>query len=118
VAWSVPIVPATDPSTPAWLQEGVLRYVEWIIAHRFDDIAPLHTIGRLACPVLIVHGRQDETVPFSDAVEIARAAGHANVELLGIEDAGHDSVEKIEQHGVELLDFLTRAGLVGQPPEP
>ena len=36
-----------------------LRYVQWIIGHRYDDIAPLSTVCRLECPVLIVHGEAD-----------------------------------------------------------
>ena len=31
----------------------ILRYVERVIGHRFDDIAPIATIRRLHCPVLL-----------------------------------------------------------------
>ncbi|MFO8044381.1 MAG: alpha/beta fold hydrolase, partial [Halomonas sp.] len=35
----------------------VLRYVEWVIGHRFDAIAPVNTLPKVRCPVLLVHGR-------------------------------------------------------------
>jgi hypothetical protein len=41
----------------------VIRYAEWVIGHRFEAIAPLNTLCQLACPVLLVHGKDDRTVP-------------------------------------------------------
>jgi fermentation-respiration switch protein FrsA (DUF1100 family) len=45
----------------------VVRYVEWVIGYRFEAVAPINTTCRIACPVLLVHGRDDETVPVGDA---------------------------------------------------
>ena len=58
----------------------ILRYVERVIGHRFDDIAPITTIRRLHCPVLLVHGAEDATVPVEEAHAI-HAAGGPNVQL-------------------------------------
>ncbi|MBI2306869.1 MAG: alpha/beta fold hydrolase [Rhodocyclales bacterium] len=52
-----------------------LRYVERVIGHRFDAIAPEHTIRRVSCPVLLVHGSEDRTVPPADAHHLAQCAG-------------------------------------------
>jgi dipeptidyl aminopeptidase/acylaminoacyl peptidase len=49
----------------------VLRRVQRVIGCSFDDIAPLHTITRVRCPVLLVHGLHDLTVPFADATAAA-----------------------------------------------
>ena len=37
------------------------------------------------------------------------------VELLLIEDAGHESVDKVEDHGEQLVAFLLRAGVADMP---
>lgn len=97
---------------PAALADGVLRYVEWIIGHRYDDIAPINTCCRVGCPVLLVHGGADDTVPVADALAIRDHCRSASVELLLIDEAGHNSVDMIERHGDRLLAFLHRAGVV------
>ncbi|KAA3655417.1 MAG: alpha/beta fold hydrolase [Proteobacteria bacterium] len=91
-----------------------LRYVEWVIGHRFDAIAPLATAGRLHCPLLLVHGSADTTVPVADAHAIARAHG-AHLTLLEIPGATHDSVDRIETHAPALLGFLAQHGIRPAP---
>jgi pimeloyl-ACP methyl ester carboxylesterase len=64
---------------PFWpLGWAVNRYIERVIGHRFDDIAPLHTIARLKLPVLLIHGQQDEVVPLTCAQQLQAAAPHAD----------------------------------------
>lgn len=99
----------------------ILGYVQWIIGHRFSDIAPVHSVCRIDCPILLVHGRADSTVPVEDARAIAAGCPESRITLLEIDEAEHDSVEKIEQHGIELVRFLQREGFgdqAGRPVEP
>ncbi len=98
------------PWLPRPLGRLVLRYVEWVIGHRFDAIAPLHTVCRIPCPVLLVHGSDDRTVPLADARAIAAACPSSRIRLLVIPGADHDSVQKVEEHGAALVRFLTEAG--------
>jgi uncharacterized protein len=84
----------------------VLRHVQRVIGARFDDIAPLHTITRVRCPVLLVHGRGDTTVPFDDARRIA--AARDGTCLLPV-DGGHDLREALRPHASGLVDFLAGA---------
>jgi len=95
---------------PRWLVDAILRYIQWIIGHRFDEIAPVNTIGKIDCPVLIVHGKADTTVPVDDAKAIFRACPNSKCQLLLIEDATHESIEKVDEHGGELAEFLVDAG--------
>jgi dipeptidyl aminopeptidase/acylaminoacyl peptidase len=88
-----------------WL---VLRFIERTIGARFDDIAPCNTIGRVACPVLLVHGDEDRRAPLADARRIHANRRDDRVELLVLPGAGHDSIEAIETHGKTLLAFLRR----------
>ena len=89
---------------------GLLRHVQRVIGARFDDIAPLHTLPRVRCPVLLVHGRDDRTVPIDDALRLQRAAQQAGgrVELLAV--AGdHDLRDALAPHAADIVGFLQHA---------
>lgn len=86
----------------------ILGYVQKTIGHRFDDIAPVATIARVRCPVLLVHGATDDVVPSSDAREIFAARDDATVELR-IVDGIHDSFADLERHMQDVIAFLDRA---------
>lgn len=91
---------------PGFIVELTKRYVEWVIGHRFATIAPVNSIRRVLCPVLLVHGDQDRTVPLEDAKRIAAAADPTRVRLFVVAGAGHDSVDKVEAHADQLIAFL------------
>jgi pimeloyl-ACP methyl ester carboxylesterase len=97
---------------PKLFVKGVLRYVEQVIGHRYEAIAPMHTICLVKCPVLLVHGTADETAPMSDALAIRDQCNKKSIELLLIEGADHDSVDKFEKRADELIAFLTRIGVM------
>ncbi|MCU7834597.1 MAG: alpha/beta fold hydrolase [gamma proteobacterium symbiont of Taylorina sp.] len=88
-------------------------YIQWIIGHQFKEIAPVNTIRNITIPTLIVHGTHDSTVPLEDAYAIQK--NNSNGRLLIIEEADHDSVDKIETHGQLLIDFLKQENLVPSP---
>lgn len=81
-----------------------LRYVERVIGHRFDAIAPENTIGKIDCPVLLIHGREDRSVPAADALRLAeRGAGHARLLLL---PGDHQGFAEAASGIRAILDFL------------
>lgn len=82
-----------------------LRYIEHVIGHRYDDIAPVTTVGKLKIPVLIGHGRDDDIVPFRDAERIFDNRGDADVCLLPL-TGGHDLTEHMADHLPRLEAFL------------
>jgi pimeloyl-ACP methyl ester carboxylesterase len=100
---------------PGPIMAFILNYVQWIIGHRFSDIAPIRTVCRIACPILLVHGRADRTVPVEDAREIVQSCPEARLTLLEIDEAEHDSVDQIEHHGHELVAFLQHHGFAAVP---
>lgn len=84
----------------------VMRHVQRVIGTGFDAIAPQRTIALARCPVLLVHGLQDATVPFDDARRLQAAS--AGARLLPV--AGdHDLSEALAPHAKELVGFLTSA---------
>lgn len=95
----VPYVPL------GWL---VCRYVERVIGHRFDHIAPVSTIARLRCPVLIGHGADDCLVP-ADAARAIHARAGDNVHLRILPDAGHEGPADMDALGRMLAGFLVAA---------
>ena len=84
----------------------VMRHVQRVIGVSFDDIAPLATLARLRCPVLLVHGGQDDTVPVSDAQRLLVASSTARLLLV---DGGHDMRGTLAPHAATLVDFLRTA---------
>ena len=91
----------------------VLRHVQRVIGARFDDIAPIRSIAHVRCPVLLVHGKDDDMVPFDDARRLLAAGPTGQVQLLSV--AGrHDPIEALQAEQMQLVGFL-RAQLA--PPQ-
>jgi len=86
----------------------VLRYVQRVIGVRFNDIAPVNTIARVRCPVLLAHGTEDTTVPFADARRILAARVHGKVRLIALA-GGHDTRAAMTQRAGVLIRFLHAA---------
>lgn len=86
----------------------VMRHVQAVIGARFDDIAPLASMARLRCPVLLVHGSDDELVPFADAKRLLAAGPAGQVQCLRV-SGGHDPSAALEAHLPALVGFLQQA---------
>lgn len=86
----------------------VLRYVQKTIGQRFAQIAPQHTMARIACPVLLVHGAEDATVPLEDARLIHAARRDERSKLLVVAGS-HDDYRELEQRADEVIDFVNGA---------
>ena len=74
-----------------------LRYLEMLVGCSFDDMAPEKTIAGVRCPVLLVHGKQDETVPVSDAHRIY-VKGRPDQVGLWIVDGDHSFTVEQDMH--------------------
>ncbi len=93
---------------PYWPMGWVVnRYVERVIGARFKDIAPLYTLARAQCPVLLLHGRQDTLVPVDDVRQLWQHRAGAQVTLLECEGTheGFDDLAVVSRH---ILDFCRR----------
>jgi len=86
----------------------ILAYVQHVIGYRFESIAPCRTIARVGCPVLIVHGLEDGTVPVEEARQIHAARAGDAVELLLV-PGSHDDYGEIAAPTEALCAFLDRA---------
>lgn len=61
----------------------VNRYIEKVIGFRFDDIAPISRLKNVTCPVLLIHGLQDDVVPINCAEQLLES--QPNAQLLRVE---------------------------------
>ncbi len=84
----------------------ISSYVQWVIGHKFDAIAPITSITKISQPTLLVHGTEDCVIPLSDYHLLCNATSKENIKCLEIPEAAHDSIEKIEAHFSELHDFI------------
>ena len=96
---------------PDLLAPAVLSYVEFIIGRKYDDIAPINTVGKIKCPVLMVHGEADRTVPVSDLKAIRDKYQGQGPEFEIIPKAGHTSLKRFDENASVFLDFLEVAGI-------
>lgn len=84
----------------AWVRAGFLP----------SDISPLNSARRLQMPVMLVHGKQDELIPYSHAEEIFAALPSGRKILRPVEGAGHsrvlatDSTRLFTEMAVFLID--------------
>jgi pimeloyl-ACP methyl ester carboxylesterase len=85
----------------------MLRYVEWVIGHCFDDIAPVNTIRRVRCPTLLVHGAEDTTVPVSEAqaIHANRSGEHVQLKVVA---GSHDDFTDLDRELPLLVEFLSK----------
>jgi 2,6-dihydroxypseudooxynicotine hydrolase len=63
--------------------------------------------AKIACPIFIVTGRQDRLVPASHAEELAKAVS-GPVELLIVEDGGHNANNRPYRYRSRTADWLAR----------
>jgi dipeptidyl aminopeptidase/acylaminoacyl peptidase len=88
----------------------VMRHVQAVIGARFDAIAPIASMTRLQCPVLLVHGCDDELVPFSNVHRLLAAAPAGLAQCLRVA-GGHDPSAALQAHLPDLVGFLQQAFL-------
>lgn len=61
----------------------------------FDEIAPMHRVGEIRCPMFVTHGANDPRVPIGEAERMVAALQARNhpVEYVRLEDEGHGLVK-------------------------
>lgn len=93
--------------TPEILTRLLLLYVQWVIGHKFEAIAPLNTIKKIKVPVLLVHGSNDRTIPVENALAIHKQ--NPDSQLIIIDGAGHRLINRLKSHGKFLIDFIKKS---------
>lgn len=75
-----------------------------------DKFPNLSRIGRVTCPVLVIHGTRDRTIPFSHGVKLYTAAPDPKIHLW-VEGAGHNDLHRLagESYGQAVLELADLA---------
>jgi pimeloyl-ACP methyl ester carboxylesterase len=87
-----------------WVGAAILEHVQEVIGERFDHIAPEQQLAHITCPVLLVHGEQDQTVPLSDAHRLQSSLRCG--ELLVVQ-GDHDLRVALAPHADQLVRFFS-----------
>jgi pimeloyl-ACP methyl ester carboxylesterase len=87
---------------------GLMRWWSWcLLGVDITRPSPEEAAGRLAVPVLLIHSRGDEQIPFHHAERLARAlAGNPGAQFVFTDEGYHGGL------GAELQERLTRFFLV------
>jgi len=85
----------------------VMTGVKVLPFDKFDNLARL---PKVACPVLIIHGKDDRIIPLSHAEKNARALQNAP-QTLWVEGAGHNNLIEVagERYWKTVIDFIRQA---------
>ncbi len=60
----------------------------------FDKYANLEKLSKVECPVLVIHGKKDQTISFSHGESLFKTANQPKYSLW-MEEAGHNNVSRI-----------------------
>jgi pimeloyl-ACP methyl ester carboxylesterase len=73
----------------------------------FDKFNSLSKIKRVRCPVLVIHGKRDEVIPFWHGERLFEEANDPKT-FLWVEEAGHNNLMRIASNDYEkaLRDFV------------
>ncbi|XP_016135890.1 protein ABHD17C-like [Sinocyclocheilus grahami] len=72
----------------------------------FDAFPSIDKVSKVASPVLVIHGTEDEVIDFSHGLAIYERCPRA-VEPLWVEGAGHNDIELYAQYLERLKQFIT-----------
>ncbi len=91
---------------PSFLTKWFLNYVQFRISTSFNEIAPVNNIKNSKAEILLIHGTDDNVVPYEDAVKLKNAAGNAKVKLLTLNGSGHSDCHEHPEFWENVESFL------------
>lgn len=86
----------------AGLPPPLLREMEKLNPARYD-------LGRLRCPVILVHGKDDRIIPYSQSIALQRAIGATGAQLYLPDAIGHVEVDRLRWSNIVPLWRATDA---------
>jgi dipeptidyl aminopeptidase/acylaminoacyl peptidase len=95
-------------NVPAPLVWMFLKYVQFRIRTSFRKIAPVNNIMNSDAAILLVHGTDDETVPYGEAEKLLDAADKGKVQLLTLPGSGHSDCHEHPAFWEEVENFLEK----------
>jgi pimeloyl-ACP methyl ester carboxylesterase len=91
------------------MRDAMLPGLEWATYHYLQAVERMDLrswLSQIACRVMTVHGRQDQTVPVSQAYLVNRLVAHHRLEV--VETCGHSvMIEQALHYNQLVMAFLT-----------
>lgn len=91
---------------PAAARDQMRQNIERKFQLRFDDLYIPSLVSGLTTPVLIIHDRRDEDIPFEEGEAIAKAWPGA--ELVEVSDLGHHAIMRDADVAEQVARFVAR----------
>lgn len=102
---------STQPSAGLILESALMSVQRVITPLRFlpwDDFRNINIIGDIQAPILLIHGKRDNTIPFRHGLGLAAAAG-SNAEHCWLDDRGHNDIDLGDSRvHTALMHFVSR----------
>ncbi|OQY12189.1 MAG: hypothetical protein B6I30_05320 [Desulfobacteraceae bacterium 4572_187] len=93
---------------PAFVGATLLTYMRFRFRLDFNKIAPVNNIHNAEAEILIIHGDNDQTVPFQQARALKAAGKEEKTHLWIVPGKGHSDCNTHHQFWEEVSDFLAR----------
>lgn len=84
----------------------LLKYLEILVGFTFDSIAPENHIAESDAKMLLIHGTNDETVPYHHATALFNKAKKSQVELWTIRGKGHSNCHEEPGFKEKIVNFV------------
>jgi alpha-beta hydrolase superfamily lysophospholipase len=107
---------------PYWpLGRALILYKQLRQGFSFDSVAPVNSLPEISVPVLLVHARDDNAVPLSDALAIHEQRRDDGVRLLILDSGGHYPLRALRRSSQAVTGFVNgclslhhpKAGVIG-----
>ena len=98
---------------------SLFRMIEWRIGARLDDIAPMNNIHNIQGELLLVHGKNDRTVPVENVHLLYDRAPRDRTRMVILEGCEHSNCLSLQAFAEVAIPFL-KEGMnapIGQHPE-
>lgn len=80
--------------------------VSVLISFHLSPLCSIDKVSKVASPVLVIHGTEDEVIDFSHGLAMYERCPRA-VEPLWVEGAGHNDIELYAQYLDRLKQFIS-----------
>jgi pimeloyl-ACP methyl ester carboxylesterase len=84
----------------------LLKYLEFLVGFKFNDIAPENHIQQSESKILLIHGTNDQTIPISHAERLLNKSKKQFVELWKIKNRGHSDCHEETGYWKKIIDYL------------
>ncbi|MCK5034200.1 MAG: alpha/beta fold hydrolase [Calditrichia bacterium] len=91
---------------PHWIIKYVLKYVEYRIGLKIEELSPENNIKKIEQPLLLLHGTKDKIVPINECNQLYKRCGPNNSKQHIIEGANHSNILENDNTFKAILDFL------------